>query len=324
MENKNFVDIPKEKFNFVQKDAKLHDKKFDTKPVGYFKDAFNRFKKNKGSIVAAWIVIFLILFALIGPYCFNAGYQKAYEFDKELRYYQYLTPKAPLFNGTGFWDGTSVRDITEAQYIKYMLQGKETGKNPIVKVINIYDSKDSNNDVKKMYKVRFDNYAVIKSFTKQLTEDQYKELQAWQNENNLQVIMPWVDYYDKFNAADYIKNSPVLFNNMDVWYKCDAKGNPLDAEGNPLNIKNYDQAIPGYRTYTSQGAVSDFYTSTRIAGDPCDDAFRAQLQDDYTSGTMWTCIVPHKWTGFSFIWKDKRIVGCTPISGCCSMCTKSR
>ena len=80
--------------------------------------------------------------------------------------------------------------------------------------------------------------------------------------------MPWVDYYDKFNAADYIKNSPVLFNNMDVWYKCDAKGNPLDAEGNPLNIKNYDQAIPGYRTYTSQGATSDLYDSLRIEGDP--------------------------------------------------------
>ena len=48
-----FRNIPKEKFAFVQKDEKLHDKKFQTKPIGYFKDAYNRFKKNKGSIVAA-------------------------------------------------------------------------------------------------------------------------------------------------------------------------------------------------------------------------------------------------------------------------------
>ena len=267
MENKNFVSIPKEKFNFVQKDAKLHDKKFETKPVGYLKDAFNRFKKNKGSIVAAWIVIFLILFALIGPFCYDSNYVNSYATDIELRYYQYLTPKAPIFNGTGFWDGTAEKVITEDQYIKYKLQAKETGCDPIVKILDEYVSKDING-VKKMYKVRFDNYANINSFTKQFTQEEYEALQKWQDENEMQIILPWVDYYDNKSDADFIKNSPVLFNNINVWYKCDNKGNPLDADGNRLTIDNYKDVIPGYRTYTSQGAVSDFYTSTRIAGDP--------------------------------------------------------
>ena len=28
--------IPKEKFQFVQQDSRIHDKKFDDKPIGYF------------------------------------------------------------------------------------------------------------------------------------------------------------------------------------------------------------------------------------------------------------------------------------------------
>ena len=42
--------IPKEKFQFVKQNDTSHDKKLDTKPVSYLKDAFSRFKKNKASI----------------------------------------------------------------------------------------------------------------------------------------------------------------------------------------------------------------------------------------------------------------------------------
>ena len=59
--------ISSEKFNFVQDAGRIHDKELSTKPVGYLKDAFTRFKKNKGSIVAACIILMLILFAVIGP-----------------------------------------------------------------------------------------------------------------------------------------------------------------------------------------------------------------------------------------------------------------
>ena len=66
MENK-YINIPKEKFEFANKDQKLTDKKFDTKPIGYFKDAFIRFCKNKASVVAAIIIIIVILYAFIVP-----------------------------------------------------------------------------------------------------------------------------------------------------------------------------------------------------------------------------------------------------------------
>ena len=42
----NMNNIPDEKFVFAQKDVKLHDEKLTTKPIGYFQDAWIRFRKN--------------------------------------------------------------------------------------------------------------------------------------------------------------------------------------------------------------------------------------------------------------------------------------
>ena len=42
--------LDKSKFTLVQMDTVLHDQKFETKPVGFFKDAMQRFKKNKSSV----------------------------------------------------------------------------------------------------------------------------------------------------------------------------------------------------------------------------------------------------------------------------------
>ena len=44
--------IPAKKFRLVGEDRLKHDVKFDTKPHSYFYDAFLRFCKNKGSVVA--------------------------------------------------------------------------------------------------------------------------------------------------------------------------------------------------------------------------------------------------------------------------------
>ena len=48
--------ISAEKFVFHSTDGNLHDTKLETKPVTYFRDAFNRFCRNKGAILAAIII----------------------------------------------------------------------------------------------------------------------------------------------------------------------------------------------------------------------------------------------------------------------------
>ena len=52
-----FERIPKEKFEFAQMDKDIHDKKLETKTRSFFADAMIRFKKNKSSVVAAWISV---------------------------------------------------------------------------------------------------------------------------------------------------------------------------------------------------------------------------------------------------------------------------
>ena len=46
-----FASIPAEMFESVNRDKVLTDQKIETKPVGYLRDAFRRFTKNKGSVV---------------------------------------------------------------------------------------------------------------------------------------------------------------------------------------------------------------------------------------------------------------------------------
>lgn len=59
--------LQEEDFKFASRSGAIKDDKPKTKPVGYFKDAWRRFKKNKASIVALCIIVALMLFAIIVP-----------------------------------------------------------------------------------------------------------------------------------------------------------------------------------------------------------------------------------------------------------------
>ena len=49
-------------FEFVQIDSRITDTKMATKKIGYFKDAFIRFCRNKASIAASAIILILVLY----------------------------------------------------------------------------------------------------------------------------------------------------------------------------------------------------------------------------------------------------------------------
>ena len=67
----NMDRIPAEKFEFVQLNDKIHDKRLETKPVGFLQDAMIRFSQNRGSVVCAIILLILILYAIFGPIISN-------------------------------------------------------------------------------------------------------------------------------------------------------------------------------------------------------------------------------------------------------------
>ena len=63
----NNFNIPKEKFAFIHDGERISDKKFEDKPIGYFKDAWIRFRKSKASVIAAIIIICIMLYSVLAP-----------------------------------------------------------------------------------------------------------------------------------------------------------------------------------------------------------------------------------------------------------------
>ena len=115
MEKKmDYTKIPKEKFAFYQRDENIHDKKLDTKPVGYFRDAMGRFARNKSSVAAAVIIALLILYAVIIPYAGGNKYTNSPSDTMYLRYAN-LLPKSSLFDWAG-WDGCTDETLSKSDY----------------------------------------------------------------------------------------------------------------------------------------------------------------------------------------------------------------
>lgn len=73
MSKNNIPNIPADKFRFVEDVSRFHDQKFETKQISYFHDAFNRFCKNKSSVVAAIIIFCLVLYAIFVPVFFETS-----------------------------------------------------------------------------------------------------------------------------------------------------------------------------------------------------------------------------------------------------------
>jgi ABC-type dipeptide/oligopeptide/nickel transport system permease subunit len=87
------------KFSFVQRDEKLYDKKFETKPVGYFKDAMIRFGKNRTNVIATAILFTLIVMSIIFPTFTTKNYTAL-----ETRM-AFLPPRVPIIERLGILDG---------------------------------------------------------------------------------------------------------------------------------------------------------------------------------------------------------------------------
>ena len=98
-ENNNKITFRDDDFVLVNKDKRVTDKKLETKPTTFFKDALKRFRKNKASVVGSFILGILIILAIIVPEVSQANITNVSPKER------FLAPK--LFEaGTGFWDGT--------------------------------------------------------------------------------------------------------------------------------------------------------------------------------------------------------------------------
>lgn len=251
--------ISSDKLQFRSKDVELHDTKLETKPVSYLRDALNRFTKNKASIVAAFIIAILIVFAIIGPWF------TPYEVKYSDTTYAFVLPKNELFYKLhiNFWDGCKNKTINKVdlEMLNAIEQELNTDGNFEVLRSNVKEVETTTLTGKKkiMYKVRVDTYNSVGVKFEILTEKEFKQLQEYQNRTGIQVLYPVTD--ESLRPQAQQDNS-----NANYWYQTEMK------DGKTSIIRDEkNQLIPIYKEYQKDDAgnyvVYDNYNSLRVQGD---------------------------------------------------------
>jgi oligopeptide transport system permease protein len=229
----NYNQIPKEKFEFVQRDEKITDKDLETKPVGYFRDAMNRFVKNKGSVVCLFIILILALYAILAPIFSKYG------ISTKDGNYAYALPKLSTKFDLGFWNGCSTQELNQQNYDYY-----SNIPGAIAKVYEVYE-KDVAGRSQTVYKVSLDSYRKNGYVTMLLTSDEYNKVLAYEEETGIQLRQPLID-------SSQVKNQTYK-DDANAWFLTNQKGvAQLDKDGNVqpiyLTDENSEDGLCYYQT----------------------------------------------------------------------------
>lgn len=226
MNETNFQNLTAEDFRFAQHADKIRDKKPETKPVGYFRDAWRRFKKNKASIVALCIIVFLILFSIFVPVFSH------YDMSFSDPVYRNKIPKNNILAHIGIATGVYEKELNTRAYEYYASIGigasyeRETDTEDNTQAVGAEYSairsiagKTAERTVTKM-----DAYLEIGFRYLSVTQEEYDSIVAYEKETGEQVLYPMVDIYDS-SVADT--------EDANYWFKVDETGRAVtDSQGN--------------------------------------------------------------------------------------------
>ena len=123
------MSMDKNKFVLVHtKDVYIQDKPLKTKEIGYYKDSWNRFKKNKGALSAFYIILGILAFVTIGP--FLNPYNLPETAPNEALRFAYLEPKIQILENFGIFDGS--RNITVGKRFLHAMENSTFGEGIIL------------------------------------------------------------------------------------------------------------------------------------------------------------------------------------------------
>ena len=241
----DYEKIPAEQFAFVHENEKLHDAELQTKARGFFADAMLRFRKNKSSVVAAYILLFLVLYAIFAPMI------SIYDVtDTDAMYVNY-PPYLPSMAHTPILNGARVMDSqNDKAMLMWRAVAEETGYDPVIRTVNTYTTEQRSRGqtiTRYTYDIEVNMYYAKGIVYRNFNYADYQRLQEWQNETGIQVIFPYVEPDDIGGITD----------NPNIWYQVDSSGNAvLDEAGN---------FIPAYSTHAERAGAP--YDSIRVDGD---------------------------------------------------------
>lgn len=258
----NINNIPSEKFEFANKDDRIFDAKFSDKPIGYFKDAFIRFRKNKASVTAAIIIIGIVLFAIIMPF-FNTT-DTGTKLDP---YFAKMGPYVPALTKLGLNGGAAREPNTKMLIYDYAIGigAQQLTQDPVkfneaVNADNKYQAvitpldklEASGSRFNTTYKIKMNTYLEKGFIYREVEQDVYAKILEFQKETGIQVIFPLIDTTTKHPTTGELYTMDA--SNANYWYKMDSKGNPLNNIGNAYKIDaatptEWDfELIPNYKT----------------------------------------------------------------------------
>lgn len=99
----------------------IKDQPLETIEIGYYKDSWNRFKKNKASLVAFIIICFIFFLVIFGPSLKKYTLPQDNEIDAQRL--QFLTPKIPGLEKLGIFDGTKKLTVGK-EFLLHMVQNE--------------------------------------------------------------------------------------------------------------------------------------------------------------------------------------------------------
>lgn len=127
--------IPAEQFEQVAGE-KIFDQNIEGEAIGFFKDAYLRFKKNKAAIISMWIILFIVFMAIFGPM------MSPYHFREQHTSFGTLPPRIPILENFGIADGCVEMDIFATDMEEY--------GDAIKKVKSSYTWKYRNKEIEKV------------------------------------------------------------------------------------------------------------------------------------------------------------------------------
>ncbi len=235
MNDTQFSTMNPEDFRFAQRTDKIRDKKPETKPIGYFRDAWRRFKKNKASIVALCIIVFLILFSLIVPLF------SQYDMSFSDPVYRNKIPKNSVLAHIGIATGVYEKELNTRAFEYYSAIGIGASYDKAT------DTEDNTQGIGSEYAairsiagetidrtvVKMDAYLEIGFRYISVTQTEYDSILRFEEESGLQVIYPMVDIYSSAVADKEDAN---------YWFKVDDRGRAVtDANGNLEDLYMRDE-----------------------------------------------------------------------------------
>ena len=265
------VKIPPEKFEFVHSGERIADKKFEDKPIGYFKDAWIRFRKNHASVVATIIIICIVLFAFLTP-IFNTRYNARFMES----YYAKKAPRALALRPYGIFDGGTTRTFSEKGLIKAIAigvgaedydgrsvslgEGLESYYQPMLKIGDPIE-KRAGKKITLTFNGKIDTYLEVGFMYLSLEQAEYQRIVQWEKDNNLHVFYPLVennsynaDAKDANNWYKTKKNVPVRINEK-------GKAEELTYSPDTVLEDNYKRDAEGNLVYYEYAGGGNFETA---------------------------------------------------------------